>query len=252
MDMSKLRLLSCIGLLALVSPLCHADNLSVFASGGVSLSRLDNEKAVTINNFVVNDYNASVSNAWNIIGGIGIIQTYTDIFDHVDFGVGFIGLIANLGTVNGTELPFASSSVYDTLNYSFEARSVAVMLESRLIYNDVTWQPYIFGGIGAASNRLSNYRESPAYPALSAATVPEVFSSHSQRAWAYEAGVGVQRQISAGGDGRPPFVVMIDYRYLNFGSGELGSFPAQIGSDRLQVNNLTTQAIMLTLQTCVG
>jgi hypothetical protein len=69
--------------------------------------------------------------------------------------------------------------------------------------------------------------------------------------FAYELGVGVERQLFINSSNAFQYFLSLDYRYINNGKGELGSSAAQTTSDRLQISNLSVQTIMAMLKVTV-
>jgi opacity protein-like surface antigen len=228
-----------------VSP---AHNISVAVSGGLAITRMDNEEPVSLNAFLENNYTTREMTNWDFISGISIADVHNNIFKtHFNFSLGVAGYYAILGNITGTEYPFANSGSYDTLNYKFKVRSTAIMAETRLIYNKTAWQPYVVAGMGLAWNRLSSYTESATNPALSAAPLPRTFSNNTHHTFAYEVGVGVQHAFMHDRKHKVEYMWSLDYRYFNFGYGELGGVPTQPTNNRLHINNINTQVVMLSL-----
>ena len=233
--------------LFLLSSFCYADKINVSISGGPTFSQLSNGTQVALNDSVVNNYNTNKQNHWNSLWGIVISHSFENIFNkHINISLGLAGYSINFRNVNGTEYPFANAGVFDTLNYQFKAQSNALMLESRLFYTCYDWQPFVLIGIGSAWNRLSNYSEVPTDPSGSAVPLPS-FSNHTNMAFSNELGIGVQRQFFQDVAHKIRYAASLDYRYLGFGKGQLGSSSVQTTQERLHISNLYTQGFMLSL-----
>ncbi len=240
----------CIAAIFMISPLCYADTVNFFVSAGSTFSRLSNRTDVVINNFVLNRYQAHKSTGWQAYWGLGVGHDFDNIWDTPStVSLALAGYQLNLGSVKGTEFPLINDGLFDTLNYKFHIDSLALMVESRWLFTCNGWQPFALIGIGAAWNHFGNYSEVPTNQALSAAPVPQEFSSDTRSDFAYEFGVGVQRVLYKSNNLR--YAAALDYRYINVGKGQLGSFPAQTASDRIHINNLDTQAITLSLNVSV-
>ena len=125
------------------------------------------------------------------------------------------------------------------------------MLESRFIYTQYMWQPFALVGVGSSWNRLYSYSETPTIPNDSAASSPYPFSNNTMSSFAYELGVGVQRQLFMKPSSALQYFLSLEYRYINNGKGELGPSAAQTTTDRLQVSHLSVQTIMATLKVTV-
>jgi len=219
------------------------------ASAGPFFSTLENEQQTQINNLVVNKYHTSKETHWEALWGFGTAYSVGPFMDTpISASFGLAVYRVDLGKVKGTEYPFINSGVYDTLNYQFSAKSTSLFVESRLFYNISAWQPFVLFGVGTAWNTLSKYSETPTDPALSAAPVPNTFSSHTRDAVAYEVGVGVQHQLYQDMTHCIRYLGVLDYRYVNLGKARLASFPAQTTSSGLQTHDLSAQGLMFSLK----
>jgi opacity protein-like surface antigen len=230
-------------------PSSPANLLDVYLSAEPSFSRIHNDTAVQVSALVVNDYETNKQTNWNPLWGGGIGHTFEKLFNlPFSLSLGLAGYSVNFGNVKGLELPFINDDLFDTLNYQFKAKSTALLFETRWIYANYDWQPFAIIGVGAAWNRLSDFNEEPTDPALSAAPVLQGFGSHTNTAFAYELGIGVQRLLYADEKYNIRYTGSVDYRYVNFGKGEFSAYPTQPGGGALQVANLDTQAVMFTLK----
>lgn len=242
----------------LISNLSYAySNIDVFISGGGGIAaQLHNKTSVIINDFVINNY-VKDTNTVGPLAGLGIEYTFNNICINpldqpLSIALGLATYYVNFGKVQGTEFPFVNGgNFFDTLDYQFDARSYALLLESRIFYNVNDYQPYLLGGIGTAWNTLHNYSETPTDPSSSAAPIPIVFGDNTQKSFAYEAGIGVQRQIYQDCEYQIRYFASVDYRYINFGNAQLGSFPAQTSNERLEISNLSTHDIVISLKASI-
>lgn len=185
--------------------------------------------------------------------GAGIGHTFEKNSNKpINLNINLMAYFLNFGHVNGTEFVAANDSVFDTLNYQFSAESLAFMVTPRLIFTSSSWQPFIFVGAGVASNRLSGYSEAPTDPSLTAAMIPNVFGNQNVISFAYQVGLGIQHQIYADAKRHIHYFMSMDYRYMNFGKAQLGTFPAETTNDHLQITQLVTQAAVLSLNASFG
>lgn len=239
--------------LLFITPLCKANSIEFDISGGVHFPELTNDSTVNINDDLINSYITHAHHHNEPVFGVGASYVFDFLCPApLSLGLGVKGYYAQFGTVEGIQHPFINVAPdFDTLNYSFKSENYSVMFEPRLIYSASRWQPYILGGVGIAWNRLYGYDESPTDTTLSAAPVPETFSNHTSSALAYEVGLGVQSVIFNSFNCKTSYILALDYRYMNFGKGQLGSFPAQTSDDRLTVHRLDTQAVMLTFKVSI-
>lgn len=222
--------------------------IDLFVLGGGTYSNFGSENTtVQLNNSVTNEYDANNNSNWNLLGGIGIGYTFplSPLFQLSTY---LSGYVVGMGMVEGVEHPFVNDNPnYDTLDYQFKVNSYALMLESRLAVTRYPLQPFVLAGIGGSWNELFNYEESPTNPNGTAAPVPEGFSDHGEASFAYQVGVGLQYNFLQGDTGQCTWQVSLDYRYMNFGEGSLGTNPAQTTNETLKLSNIDTQAIVLTL-----
>jgi opacity protein-like surface antigen len=238
--------------LLLIAGSCQAARWDVQVTGGPSYSRLSNNTAVQINPDVVNNYNTNVTTRTGVLAGLGAGRTFNQIYGKpLDFSLDVMGYYSNFEQIKGIEHPFANVGAFDTLNYKFSAYGYALMLEPRLIYTAYCFQPFLLAGVGSAWNTLQSYSETPSDPSGSAAAAPVPFGNHTQNSFAYEVGAGVQKALPIKNTCGIQYFVSLDYRYMNFGSAQLSNFPAMTSNDHLQISNLYTQAIALTLKASV-
>jgi opacity protein-like surface antigen len=227
----------------------HWVNPEVFVAGGGVFSRLQNNSDVAINDSVVNRYSANTKTTWQGLWGLGAAYYSGPIMSPaLSASLGVAAYATSFGNVNGIEYPFYNAGVFDALNYKFHVRSTAAFVEGRLYYTDYIVQPYFLVGIGAAWNRLSDYQETPINPDLSAAAVSPQFGSNTKTEFAFELGLGLQYQFYTDFKHNIRYSGLVDYRYLNFGKGELSPFPAQTANDHLKIDTISTQGVMVTLK----
>lgn len=244
------RILFAISLL-LIPFACYANKFDIYLMGGPAVSKISNDNSVRINQYMVNKYNTDSRSQIQPVLGVGIAHTFVNFNKPISLSLGLSGYYAYFGKIKGTEYPFANDGIFDSLNYQFNAQALSAMIESRLTYTQCDWQPYGIVGVGASWNRLYSYSETPTIPSESAAPSPYPFANHTNASFAYELGVGVQRQIYNDPSRQLQYFLSLEYRYMNFGKGELGPSSVQTSSNRLQVSNLDTQAVLLSLKVTI-
>ena len=99
------------------------------------------------------------------------------------------------------------------------------MVEPKLISTTYAWQPFVVGGLGVSSNRMSAYSETPSNP-NSSAVASNAFANKTTTNLAWEVGVGVQRRIYTTLSGRT-VLLSGEYRYMDWGPMRLGTTAAQ-------------------------
>lgn len=231
----------------------NANNVTVFLAGGPDFSTLKNQQLVQINPIVTNAYIPKKHTAWQGFVGGGVAHTLAQHWLPLSqWSLGVAGYFLSLGQVNGVEFPFINDGLYDSLNYKFHAKSTAAMVESRWIYEKHPWQPFVLAGLGNSWNRFSEYSEVPTDPALSATATSLGFDDHTKSSFAYEFGLGIQHSLWQDNMHHIEGKASLGYQYFNLGKGQLGSYPVQRSTDRLRVNNIYTQAIVLSLNVAFG
>jgi hypothetical protein len=235
-------------ILSLTTSSCYASNIDIFLMGGTAVSKTANNNYVGINPYVVNSYQTNTRTLIQPLLGVGIAHTFINFIRPINISVGLSGYYADLGKIQGTEYPFINDGIFDSLDYKFRAQSWSVLAESRLAYTQYDWQPYALAGVGAAWNHLYSYDETPTIPSESAQASPYPFANHTSAAFAYEFGVGIQKQLYSDLTQHIQCFLALDYRYMNSGQGNLGSSTAQTTHDRIHVSNLQMQALLLSLK----
>ena len=230
-------------------PLCSlADHFEVPAMGGVTFSDPTNIRSVTISpepDLIINDYYTDHGTELGFLAGLGLVYS----FDHVSpapfvYNFGLMSYFVNVGEIDGIEYPAINTGDNGTMDYQFSAQSVVVMFQARMIYTAKPIQPYVFLGLGFAKNRLYDYAEKPFNPAY-----PETFESKTVTSGAYEFGAGIQHKIPVDPKSHFRYLVSLDYRYLSMGQAELGTMDGQKTREALQVDNLSTEALVLAITT---
>jgi hypothetical protein len=227
---------------------CYSSNLDLLLSGGAAISKTSNNTYVGINQYMLNAYQTNSRTLIQPLLGIGLAHTFINFSRPISVSVGLSGYYADFGKIHGTEYPFINDGIYDSLDYKFQTQAWSVMAESRLAYTQYNWQPYVLAGAGASWNHLYSYSETPSISSQSAAASPYPFSNHGNSAFAYEFGVGIQKQIYSDLNHHLQYFLDVDYRYMNFGKGALGASLAQTTGDRIHIPNLETQALLLSLK----
>jgi opacity protein-like surface antigen len=226
-------------------------SLDLYLTGGAAFTHLSNNSTVQMNDFLVNNYFTRTQSKTGPLLGLGIGHTFTPIAQPLSIALNLAGYYTDYATVEGTEYPFANDGIYDSLNYKFRAQSYAAMVESRFIYTSYEWQPYVLAGIGCSWNRLYGYSETPSINSLTAATAQDTFTGNTLAAFAYEAGIGVQRVLYNDNTHNIQYSAAVDYRYFNYGKGELGTAPSQTTNNKLKVSTLYNQAVALTFKATI-
>ena len=229
----------------------QAENFDFYIMGGPAYSRLANNTNIAFNPFLTNAYHTTNLGNWAPLLGAGVGHSFNFADTSVSLNVGVSGYYTNYGSVEGTELPFINDGYYDTLHYKFHTQSMATMVEAKVFFDKFQWQPYVTAGVGCAWKRFYGYSERAAINPMSAATAQNGFAGKTTSSFAYAAGLGLQHQIFADPSHDVQYFVTVDYRYLNFGKGELGAAENQLTNVGLKIPNMYTQALVLSLKASV-
>lgn len=161
-----------------------------------------------------NYYTNKKSAATVIDGGIfvGIERALADKI-HLQYGVaGYTDATLN---PQGDVWLFGSP-LFDTLTYQYKVRHSRLLAEGKFLFDtqySQTLHPYFSWNLGAAFNKASDYNETP----LVAGAVPtQPFNNHTQTAFTWGAGVGVDASVSKN------IKVGAGYQFSDFGSVSLG------------------------------
>jgi len=222
-------------------------HITTYLVGGALASNLTNSTNVTVDAY--NTQNSYYSNQnWNALFGIGVgvgYLVYPYPFQNFRITIDPAFYYANFGTMNGIEYPDSNGGSFDTLNYQYTGDSLALFLETHFTYTTYQWQPTFMVGLGVSRNTLSNYSEYATYSGGTASPTDYPFSNDTTTSFAYEIGIGVTHPIFIKSTPRVAYALGLEYRYMNFGSGELGASQA---GDHLKVNTVDAQAILASLQ----
>ncbi|PJE17969.1 MULTISPECIES: outer membrane protein [Legionella] len=227
--------------------LLHANNLTLFISGGPHFPKLNQEQLVRMNSWVSTDYQSYQKNHWKGFWGGGFNHSFEKISKRFNLSLGLAGYSLDLGPVQGKVYPFINGGFFDALDYRFNARNYSLMAESRLTYANCNWQPFLLAGVGQAWNRLKNYTEITANFASSATPLSPGFSNHRHHNFAYELGLGLQHPLFEDKLHKISYLASLGYRYFNLGKARLNYLPEQTPSSQLGINNLHTQSIVFSI-----
>ncbi len=216
-----------------------AKSLNININTGLALSKLSNSSYVTPVDGLTNTYNAQEGTQIGHFVGIGA-EYALGPFTSQPFTLS-LGLSVNyidLGKISGIETPGSNLGLTDTLNYSMQANSIALMFEPRLIYTAYHVQPYFLTGAGSAFNTLNNFEE--ATPIGSYAVPGSPYSHHTTSGFAYDFGAGLQYPFRAK---YANLLFRFEYRYLNLSTVKLGSALGQTTNHHLESNDISINII---------
>jgi opacity protein-like surface antigen len=145
--------------------------------------------------------------------------------------------------VNGTVLPMINVSPdFDQLKYVYDIHSFLIQATAKLIKQDILCNVdgYVQAGLGAAINRLSDYREySPGES--TAAPMLSPFGDKDNISPALSAGIGFTYHL------RQQTSVSLGYRYFYAGRGRLMKSPIQQTNASITLSPISYQFLLLSL-----
>lgn len=252
MDIKLNKYIFSYSMLLFLSTQMNANPLNVFISSGPNYTKLNNEQLVQINDAVINDAVINAYQPWQktnrqIFWAIGANHTVTQKeSSFYQLSLGAAGYFFHLGEVNGVEYPLINEGIFDTLNYSYRAKSKTALAEARITYSQYKLKPFALVGLGISWNRFYNYYDTATNPELTAAPASP-FSNATQHHFAYELGAGIQYELWNDQSHQMQYTVSAGYQYFNLGKGALGSAPLHTSPDPLKVKNLYTQGMVFSL-----
>ena len=112
-------------------------------------------------------------------------------------------------------------------------------MKGKVLWNNNFWlQPWVSGSVGVGFNRAHTYRSTPLI--FEAVPTPG-FSSHTQSAFAYTAGAGVQMALNNS------WQIGAGYEFASWGKNRLNRAAGQTLGTGLQMNNLYTNGVVFNI-----
>ncbi len=128
---------------------------------------------------------------------------------------------------------------FDNHNYEYKVWQSRIAVKGSLLLNTAfSITPWIGGSLGVGFNRAHNFTNTPRiFEALPNCN----FSSHTQTAFTYSLGAGVQQTIMK------HYQVGVGYEYADWGKSQLGSAKGQTLNTNLKLDHLYTHGILFNL-----
>ena len=124
---------------------------------------------------------------------------------------------------------------FNNFSYSYKVSSKGLMFESRLMYLNSWWFPYVLVGAGPSWNKSYAYQENPLNE--TAISLRGNFPSHSNTTFAYEGGAGI-------GIMHDKFLVSFEYKYMALGKAQFGLYPFQTMNDQFSTRLKSNQFLI--------
>jgi opacity protein-like surface antigen len=170
----------------------------------------------------------------------------------------FIGMQKKLTSITQTQLGFAiattsnaslSGQIWDdansrfaNYNYNYTIQHSHVAVKSKVLIDQGSLiMPWISGSIGVGFNYAHAFQNTPL---IYEAVVNPNFASHTQIAFTYTAGAGLQKSINE------HWQVGLGYEFADWGKSTLGRAAEQTLNNGLELNNLYTNGILFNLTYC--
>lgn len=128
---------------------------------------------------------------------------------------------------------------YYNYNSHYKIQHTHVALKGKLLMDAGYWvTPWVSGSLGVGFNRAYGFHNTPIiFEALPTAD----FSSHTQTAFTYTLGAGVQKSLNK------HWQVGVGYEFADWGKSRLGPAAGQTQNNGLSLNHLYTNGVLLNL-----
>lgn len=236
------------------------NTVDVYASGGVGFPNASTNGTINNESSFIPATTTYAGHATGTNGVYGASADYTFTKVHqkpvnVSLGVAYVGTTAS--TVNGTSTTVIANTVHVAPQpMSYNLSSQAAFFEQRVAYvpkNHPTWQPYLVTGFGPTWNRLSNFNgdNGQVVPTIQnsrrVGAIPtdasQNYSNETNSSFGYEAGAGIQHPLTE------HIAIAADYRYINFGKGNLGGIPGVPAvNNRISTSSIGENTAFLSLK----
>ncbi|MBA2648652.1 MAG: outer membrane beta-barrel protein [Legionella sp.] len=128
---------------------------------------------------------------------------------------------------------------FDNYSYRYRVQNNRVAVKGKLLLDKGYWlMPWVSASLGVGFNRAYDYTNTPLI--FEAETNPN-FSNHTETAFTYTLGVGLQKCIN------DHWQVGAGYEFTDWGHSELGRAPGQTLNTGLRLNHLETNGLMFNL-----
>lgn len=129
--------------------------------------------------------------------------------------------------------------LFDNYAYSYKVQHTHVALKGKLLADQGYWLiPWISGSIGVGFNTAHAYKD---IPLIFEAITNPYFKQHTQTAFTYTVGAGLQKQVSMN------WQVGAGYEFADWGRSRLNRAPGQTLNSGLGMNHYYTNGLMFNL-----
>lgn len=128
---------------------------------------------------------------------------------------------------------------FNNYTYEYKIQHTHIALKGALVYETNCWiLPWIAGSVGVGFNTSHAYNSSPT---IQEALPTPNFASHTETAFSYTLGGGVQAVLN------PNWQVGIGYEFVSWGKSRLGRADGQTLNSGLELNHLYTNGFLVNI-----
>lgn len=128
---------------------------------------------------------------------------------------------------------------FNNHSYQYKIRNSRIAVKGKLLLDKGYWlMPWVSASLGVGFNRAHDFTNTPLI--FEALPNPN-FTNHTKTAFTYTLGAGVQKSISE------HWQLGVGYEFADWGKSELGRASGQTLNERLKLNHLYTNGVVLNL-----
>ena len=132
-----------------------------------------------------------------------------------------------------------ASPEFDNYTYNYKIQHTHVAVEGKLLADMGYWLvPWVSASLGVGFNNVHSFRNTPTI--FEAISNPD-FASHTQTAFTYTVGAGVQKALSA------HWQVGAGYEFADWGKSQLDRASGQTQNSGLALNHLYTNGLLFSI-----
>ncbi|MDI1352932.1 MAG: porin family protein [bacterium] len=132
-----------------------------------------------------------------------------------------------------------ADSEFNNLAYSYKIQHTHIAFKGKLLADNGYWvTPWLSASAGVAFNNSTSFNNTPL---IFEALANPNFTSHSQTAFTYTVGAGVQKALTTN------WQVGVGYEFADWGKSQLGRAPDQVLNSGLGQNHLYTNGLLFNL-----
>ncbi len=230
-------LLFVCGLTAASTHIAASPTPHLTAQAGINVSTIGETQQVALFNTLSNTYEPDRVQDSSAVALLGAGLTF---FQNAPIAISsnITYVLLSRQTLNG-EIWRLQNPNFNNLNYKFNLQSHVWLFDNYFRLTKYKLQPNFIAGVGFAENKSSHYvatsKTQTSQPML------QPFADSTRTPFAYELGFGVSRALKR-------VNVIIAYRYISAGKGQLGLTPVQNTTDHLSTGHINDNILTLGLE----